>query len=131
MAFMAQNPLLYSLRFFSLIFFQIFATTTMYLGHWLMLNLHMDDIEFTFWLFKAIVHYFAPCVFFFIGFVNVSIILNNKYLTFIYFCIIPKTYTLNFLYEFCKPLKKYNSSTSDNNLPTCSFIVTTLQVQII
>jgi len=100
-----------------------------------MLNLHMDDIEFTFWFFRAIVHHPTPCVFFSIGFFNVSIILNSKYLTFIYFCIIPKTYTLNFLYEFCKLLmlqwlvKRYKFSTSDNNLPICSFIVTILQVQ--
>jgi len=48
------------LVFFFIDFFQIFATTTMCLGQWLMLN----DIEFTFLLFRAIVHYLAPCVYF-------------------------------------------------------------------
>jgi len=52
------------LVFFFIDFFQIFTTTAMCLGHLLVLNLHMDDIEFTFWLFKAIVHYPIPFFFF-------------------------------------------------------------------
>jgi hypothetical protein len=121
--------------------------------HWFISKFHnYDNVPWTlanakpshewYWVHILAFQSYSPlpcflCFFFSIGFFNVSILLNSKYLTFIYFCIIPKTYTLNFLYEFCKPLmlqcgvKRYNSSTSDNNLPICSFIVTTLQVQII